>query len=295
MTDDNIPKATPTRKIFTNFRTYMHTWFPFKEEVAESISSLTESTNNTITNYAESTDETLSKKANKTELPTALSQLKNDKSFIAKNDVQDNLNSTDAQLPLSANQGKILKEYIDGQMNSLLDKTYPIGSIYMSINDTNPSQLFGGSWIQLENRFLLGAGSQYNNGATGGSKDAIVVEHNHIQNSHNHTQNPHNHTQNPHIHDPTTDTYGLVFVTSERLSAHNKQIATSSTSGWYTDVSENSNDFHHRYNSGSTTATNNSTAATNIATTATNQVTGESGSGKNMPPYLVVYMWKRVA
>ena len=48
------------------------------------------------------------------------------------------------------------------------DDIYPVGSIYMSVNSTNPSTLFGGTWTQLKDRFLLGAGSTYTNGSTGG-------------------------------------------------------------------------------------------------------------------------------
>lgn len=50
----------------------------------------------------------------------------------------------------------------------IVDKIYPVGSIYMSVNNTNPSTLFGGTWEQLKDRFLLGAGSTYSNGSTGG-------------------------------------------------------------------------------------------------------------------------------
>lgn len=50
----------------------------------------------------------------------------------------------------------------------MLDNVWPVGSIYMSVISTNPSTLFGGTWQQLQNRFLLGAGSSYSNGATGG-------------------------------------------------------------------------------------------------------------------------------
>ena len=57
--------------------------------------------------------------------------------------------------------GKLLKAYI-------VDSIYPVGSIYMSVNATSPATLFGGTWTQLKDRFLLGAGSTYGNGTTGG-------------------------------------------------------------------------------------------------------------------------------
>ena len=50
----------------------------------------------------------------------------------------------------------------------ILNAVYPIGSIYMSVNSTNPSTLFGGTWAQLKDRFLLGCGDTYSNGDTGG-------------------------------------------------------------------------------------------------------------------------------
>ena len=48
------------------------------------------------------------------------------------------------------------------------DKIYPIGSIYISANSTNPHDLFGGTWEQLKDRFLLASGDTYTAGATGG-------------------------------------------------------------------------------------------------------------------------------
>ena len=48
-------------------------------------------------------------------------------------------------------------------------KAYPVGSIYLSVNSTNPKDLFGGTWQQLQNRFLVGVGSSYSNGKTGGA------------------------------------------------------------------------------------------------------------------------------
>ena len=51
---------------------------------------------------------------------------------------------------------------------SLLDRTYPVGSIYMSTVSTNPKDLFGGTWEALGGRFLIGADGTYKAGATGG-------------------------------------------------------------------------------------------------------------------------------
>ena len=61
---------------------------------------------------------------------------------------------------------------------------YPVGSIYLSVNSTNPATLFGGTWVQLKDRFLLGAGSSYTNGSTGGAatvtlQSSQIPAHNH--------------------------------------------------------------------------------------------------------------------
>jgi len=51
---------------------------------------------------------------------------------------------------------------------TILEQTYPVGSIYLSVNSTSPASLFGGTWTQIKDVFLLGAGDTYSNGATGG-------------------------------------------------------------------------------------------------------------------------------
>ncbi len=50
-----------------------------------------------------------------------------------------------------------------------LNKIYPIGSIYMSMNNTSPATFLGGTWEPLKDRFLIGAGNSYSVNSTGGS------------------------------------------------------------------------------------------------------------------------------
>lgn len=82
------------------------------------------------------------------------------------------------------------KSYVTEQIQNVKDDVispldvYPVGAIYISTKSTSPASLFGGSWTQLQNRFLLGAGSSYTAGATGGAATVTLTtsqipSHNH--------------------------------------------------------------------------------------------------------------------
>lgn len=45
---------------------------------------------------------------------------------------------------------------------------YPVGAIYLSVTEVDPSTLFGGTWERIGGRFLLGADTTYSAGSTGG-------------------------------------------------------------------------------------------------------------------------------
>ena len=136
--------------------------------------------------------------------------------------------------------------------SSIVDLIYPVGSIYMSVNSVNPSTLFGGTWEQIEDKFLLASGTSYSNGATGGSADATLVSHNH-----------------------TVSATGEYFVTSENSGANNTRVQYNSNGNRYVDgMTTSSTPFHHR----------------EYVSTE-----GSSATGMNMPPYLVVNVWKRTA
>ena len=107
-------------------------------------------------------------------VPTATSDLTNDSGFV-------NAVGAAAAAPVQSVNGQTGDVSVPGI--SALD-VYPVGSIYMSVNSTSPATLFGGTWEQLENRFLLGAGSSYTAGSTGGEETHTLTidempSHNH--------------------------------------------------------------------------------------------------------------------
>ena len=57
----------------------------------------------------------------------------------------------------------------------LLDLIYPVGSIYMSVNSASPDTLFGGTWARLEDVFLLAAGAKHPAGSTGGEESHTLT------------------------------------------------------------------------------------------------------------------------
>lgn len=117
---------------------------------------------------------------------------------------------------------------------------YPVGAIYISVKSTNPGELFGGSWTQLKDRFLLGAGTGYAAGTTGGeSVHRLTIDE--IP-AHNHT---------------------LRIVGNGEV--HQNIPATNTSWGHYQNIGDGIN------------------------------TAGGGQTHNNMPPYLTVYMWKRIS
>lgn len=69
-------------------------------------------------------------------------------------------------LPSSPTNGRLF--FQETSVTSLIDLVYPVGAVYISMNQTSPQTLFGGTWTQIQGRFLIGAGTAYPAGSTGG-------------------------------------------------------------------------------------------------------------------------------
>lgn len=162
---------------------------------------------------------------------------------------------------------------------------YPVGSIYMSVNNTNPGTLFGGTWTQIQDTFLLAAGTTYTAGATGGSADAIVPYHNHSVSQ---------------ITDGAaskTLTGTMTFRGYQRSDGTNYASNTAASGVFSRASSGTSNTTKGGSNvsgNADTVVTATLTHAHNISAHNTNYE-GTSEVGANMPPYLVVYVWQRTA
>ena len=124
---------------------------------------------------------------------------------------------------------------------------YPIGSIYMSVMQVDPAKIFGGTWEQIEDVFLLGCGSRYKNGTIGGEASHVL---------------------------------SLEEIPSHRHDNLYGDNDVRRGAGWGT----------------GTTHTGTLNEMTNNDWESLH--TGYSGGSKshnNMPPYLAVFIWKRIS
>ena len=167
-----------------------------------------------------------------------------------------------------------LSDFINKEIKpELIDLFYPIGSIYTSTSATSPESLFGGSWEKLENRFLLGAGEVYSIiGETGGETAHTLT-----------TDELPSHTH--------TFTGGSSTLVSGGAHTHNLVMRYTETSIG-TGLESLSTFSSYRTRSGSVWSAGAHTHTVTAAGTNTN--TGGDLAHNNMPPYLVVYMWKRI-
>lgn len=207
----------------------------------------------------------------------------------------------------------------------IIDIIYPVGSIYMSVNNVSPSTFLGGNWQAIEDTFLLSSGSTYTAGNTGGSS-TINLSHSHTVNSHNHSlpANTGSHTlttnQIPgHTHGSKTlkGTFeirrygtsgtgtdicingavgctGIVTTAVKTWSGkHSLAGVGSSPNNPKTDVQYI--DASHEHNSVGGGQGHSHTIGGNTGNASPGTDSKLSSSQSIMPPYLVVYMWKRIS
>ena len=161
----------------------------------------------------------------------------------------------------------------------LLLSAYPVGSIYMSTVSTSPAELFGGTWTQIKDKFLLAAGSTYTAGATGGAATVTLTT----------SQLP-SHTHTATAKGSVTSTFtGTAASHTHSYAYYNGYYGVSS--GSYANAKSTES-----LTTDSTSITPKGTVTSTFAgSSATTSSTGSGSAHNNMPPYLAVYAWKRTA
>lgn len=163
-------------------------------------------------------------------------------------------------------------------VQAALQAIYPVGTLYTNTaNLTNPATLLGfGTWVEIgSGKVLVGqdtGDALFDTlGETGGSKNAIVVEHNHTATS---TSTSTSSVTDPgHAHTQLT-AGGYSFATG---GDQNQAWAGGTRS----------------VNTGSSTTGISVSTSTTTTTTVANA--GSSGTNANIQPYIVVKMWTRTA
>lgn len=183
-------------------------------------------------------------------------------------------------------------EEVEDTVTRVLKVIYPVGAIYTSTNSTNPKDMFGfGTWEQIKDTFLLTAGDTYKAGNTGGTASHThSIGHTHGVPGVAHTHTTGNHTLTG--DELPTHKHGLRVTLNMTQGAGNERaIVVGGGSPW------NTNDTYQMTNVGGGGAHNHGDtgSTTPSATTTNSQSTSTSGSTSNLPPYLVVYAWKRTA
>lgn len=169
-------------------------------------------------------------------------------------------------------------EQLTENVEKIKSQIYPIGSVYISLSDKDPKTLFGGEWEKLEGRFLLSSSEIYTIGETAGESRVTLDEKE--MPIHTHDRGTMNITGSWEFMDDSSNAGVDAHISGTGAFSGIEKFgygsSVSSTSGeWY--------------------------LGGGVKFDASDSWTGETGesggnnSHNNMPPYLVVNMWKRTA
>lgn len=201
--------------------------------------------------------------------------------------------STAVKTPNASNSAYwiLLKDYLANPLSA-----YPVGSYYISSVATSPATLFGGTWVQVRDRFILAAGSSYSAGtltnpATGGSATKSLAVANIPSHTHTFTTatgGAHTHTVNGTTQSAGAHTH-TVSGTADEAGNHNHSVSGASASnGAHTHTTSGTaaSNGNHTHTTSGTAASNGAhthvvsgnTAETGAHTHGVSGSTAEAGS-----------------
>jgi len=180
------------------------------------------------------------------------------------------------------------------ESNSVLERLYPIGSYYWSANSWNPSQMFGGTWVQpaeTQGRFLYAINSNNSNININGGEPTHTLSVSEIPNHTHYQGHAHNFTKfydngNPDSWSWRGDPVARYDYKDDNSGA-GKDVLRAGTGRNYGLMYRSYYGTNKMWNYFS-----------NISTYSGNFYCVSAGSSyphENMPPYIVAYLWRRTA
>lgn len=152
---------------------------------------------------------------------------------------------------------------------TLADILYPVGTVYLSVSEVDPGTMFGGTWQRIEDRFLLAAGSSYAAGSTGGRSSLTLTAA--MMPSH---------------------THAVRGYTAAETITHDHSLPNIAQGG------SGSGAYAESWSGGSggrDLRTDTYSVTHNHSIDLTTQAAGSGQSIELLPPYMAVYVWKRVS
>ena len=197
----------------------------------------------------------------------------------------------------TANNAANTAEQVKVEMDAVTNKIYPVGSIYISVNNANPASFFGGSWTAFATgRTIVGVDTsqgEFNSvEKAGGHKE--LQSHAHGLNNHVHSLNNHTHTVPNHVHtmQGAGNHYHYLGINKDAVqkgTSYNKPNNFESGSTSY--KSNTTGNHAHTMNSSGTCTTGGNSG--NTGGNSGNTTSAGGGNAGNLQPYITVYMWKR--
>lgn len=176
----------------------------------------------------------------------------------------------------SSGTDPLTQDYLDF---NLFNRIFPIGSIYMNINSTNPSEYFGGTWVQWgSGRVPVGVDSiqsEFNYAEKMGGTKIVDLSHSHTVNSHSHSLS----TGYAKIGRCVNYPEGIAYKTGPGVGSTTYDRAQTNGGG---------------IAGGSFAATDTAALGGNTSSTFPGTSNGLSDRQSILQPYVTCYMWKRI-
>ena len=226
--------------------------------------------------------------------------------ILFKSDIADTLDYNRADMALSARQGRALKQMLSSIKKEMMLEAHPVGSLYWSMEATDPSKLFGGTWEQIKDRFVW-AGTGYP-GSTGGSITKTLTTENLPAHTHSTPSHTHGYTRADSIQGTAISvnqmpSHNHSEYTGMRYGSNIPSVNTAFIGSGYWDWSAGKYGIVKNYAGatdwiGGNASHGHGLNTSWVSTGESSGTSGSTGSGSAfdiLPPFIVAYCWKRTA